>query len=675
MSDQIDFTKIEFTHPRISFSEKELKSLKKDWKNQTGPRYEFLKSKQDALIETIDNDIYYPPEGGNHNQWYQCEPCQYGLTKKGDDEHLCEKCNTTYHGQPYIGVIYRSKHVENFWRMYTASILFHLEDEIKYFDYAKKILIGYAKRYSTYEYHDNMNNKGEEASKSGGRILPQTLDEAVNMCTYIAPSFDLIYNELSKEEIKLISSDLIKPMITSIQAHSAGISNWQSWHNDGLLYGGYVLEDIDLINQSITDKENGFLFQLDHSVNEAGMWYENSWAYHNYAISALTYFLNGTNRIGISFWDHQKVKSIYEAPLKFKLSNGDLPRIGDGLESNLNNTPEFYSAAYASLPNKSKISELLPNSVTFENLYFKFIEKNAPKKELHESSLIESAGMVILRNNNNNKKLGVSLNFAEFGGFHGHFDKLSFTLHAYDQELGVDPGRSESQAYRLPIHREWYRSTFSHNTIMINSEDQEGVEAELINYANENDYSYAIIRSDKMYPGSKIIRNAVLTGNYLLLFDQINCEKESDIDWLYHNHGQITQTPENTPAELNRILGNKYINDLSKTNPRKSGLVNFKNNNTNLSVHFKTSSESILYTGNGLYRSTAHRVPMMLLSGKGTLFNFLTILEPLKSNEKSKIDQINFTDYEGYTNIQLTNNKSKEFIAINNSIISFTKES
>ena len=58
----------------------------------------------------------------------------------------------------------------------------------------------------------------------------------------------------------------------------------------------------------------------------------------------------------------------------------------------------------------------------------------------------------------------LALTFGPFGGFHGHFDKLSFVWFGKGRELGVDPGRARSQAYRLRIHREWYRATLSHKS-------------------------------------------------------------------------------------------------------------------------------------------------------------------------------------------------------------------
>ena len=72
------------------------------------------------------------------------------------------------------------------------------------------------------------------------------------------------------------------------------------------------------------------------------------------------------------------------------------------------------------------------------------------------------------------------LTFAPFGGFHGHFDKLSFVWYARGRERGVDPGRAASQAYRLPIHTQWYRATLAHNTVVVDGKSQEGAAGRLL---------------------------------------------------------------------------------------------------------------------------------------------------------------------------------------------------
>ena len=40
-------------------------------------------------------------------------------------------------------------------------------------------------------------------------------------------------------------------------------------------------------------------------------------------------------------------------------------------------------------------------------------------------------------------------------------------MFCHGRELGVDPGRARSQAYRLPIHTGWYKATVGHNAVLV----------------------------------------------------------------------------------------------------------------------------------------------------------------------------------------------------------------
>jgi len=85
--------------------------------------------------------------------------------------------------------------------------------------------------------------------------------------------------------------------------------------------------------------------------------------------------------------------------------------------------------------------------------------------------VFEDAGHAILRTRGP-AQLTAALTFGPYGGFHGHYDKLSFVFFGFGRELAVDPGRARSQAYRLPIHRNWYKATIAHNAVLVDGKSQ-----------------------------------------------------------------------------------------------------------------------------------------------------------------------------------------------------------
>ena len=63
--------------------------------------------------------------------------------------------------------------------------------------------------------------------------------------------------------------------MTTISRNDKGTSNWQSYHNAAFAAVGYALNDNSLINKSINGN-SGFIFQLQNSMQDDGIWYENS---------------------------------------------------------------------------------------------------------------------------------------------------------------------------------------------------------------------------------------------------------------------------------------------------------------------------------------------------------------------------------------------------------------
>jgi len=131
------------------------------------------------------------------------------------------------------------------------------------------------------------------------------------------------------------------------------------------------------------------------------------------------------------------------------------------------------------------------------------------------SQVFPGAGHAILRTRGESA-LTAAFTFGPYGGFHGHFDKLTFVLFGHQQELGVDPGRAASQAYRLPIHRRWYKATIGHNGVLVDGESQRPAQGRLELFAANDAYAAAAASCSAAYPGVEHNRLLVLTPTYLL---------------------------------------------------------------------------------------------------------------------------------------------------------------
>ena len=135
-------------------------------------------------------------------------------------------------------------------------------------------------------------------------------------------------------------------MLRNIDRHKAGKSNWQTWHNAAMLWGGALVHDPNWVRKAIADERNGFYYQMDASVSKEGMWYENSWGYHFYTLSALIEMAETARRLGIDLWGHERLKKMFTLPVYYAMADGMLPRFGDDVNSSVKRVGRMFEPAY-----------------------------------------------------------------------------------------------------------------------------------------------------------------------------------------------------------------------------------------------------------------------------------------------------------------------------------------
>ena len=134
---------------------------------------------------------------------------------------------------------------------------------------------------------------------------------------------------------------------------------------------------------------------------------------------------------------------MYTVALDYRMPDQTLPRLGDAVTGGI--PASRYESAYHAWRDPAMLA-LLPEDPTWEAVLFGRTETPTASAEARSSVLKEAAGHGILRADGAEGQAAAVLTFGPFGGFHGHFDKLSFAYFAMGRELGYDPGRSASQA-------------------------------------------------------------------------------------------------------------------------------------------------------------------------------------------------------------------------------------
>jgi len=255
--------------------------------------------------------------------------------------------------------------------------------------------------------------------------------------------------------------------------------------------------------------------------------------------------------------------------------------------------------------------------------------------------VFEDAGHAILRAQGP-AGLTAAMTFGPYGGFHGHYDKLSFVLFGFGKELGVDPGRAASQAYRLPIHTNWYKATISHNAVLVDGRSQKPAAGRLELFDRKDGYTAVAASCREACPGVEHKRLLFMTGTYLLVLDELHSEADHRFDWLYHNKGArvVCDQVRDSVTPAADCPGAEYIQNARQGTTDDSVRVRFEDEDVTTSLIMAGSSGTIVTTGDGVGASVDDRVPMVMVGRGGRNLRFAAVLEPVRTGDQPQVASI-----------------------------------
>ena len=506
-------------------------------------KYEWAQATLDTIRQhaekSFEGKIEYPPSTGRHSVTYVCSECKEPLKTLSPTQHQCPKCEKIYSGLPYDARPYNGQHdglARTASNLGLAALLF---DKPKYARKALDILLGYADRYDSYPLLDTRGGQ----SPSAAHISDQTLNEAIWLID-IAWAYDLVLGMGvgSEAEHKKVEDKLLRASVETIKRYRAGKSNWQSWHNAGMMAAAVALRDEELFNEVLNDPECGFYFQMKNSVGADGMWHEGSWSYHSYSVSALLKTAEAARRSGVDLYACPELKKLLEAPLQAVMPNGATPALNDGMEGSPGGWHYEVAAARWGDPLFQDVVSRMKRSGL--DALIIGVEKPKAYKNVLSSTILPASGLAILRRGDQY----VSLDFGPHGGGHGHLDKLALNYFTRGQTFAPDVGRG--WPYNLPIHQEWYKPTLSHNTVVVDETPQAQCEGSLESSDFQGDYHIVTARADDCYEGVKMRRTVAMSDKWLLDIFEVESDAEHTYDWVWHGRGAFASALCAEPYDL-----------------------------------------------------------------------------------------------------------------------------
>jgi hypothetical protein len=386
------------------------------------------------------------------------------------------------------------QHKRNYKAIYNAGTLYRLTGDKRYADFARSLLLEYARLYPTLGPHP------VARSSVKGRLFWQALNDSVWL-VYASQGYDAIRETLSAEDRRRIDEDVFRRMARFLSEENAAyfdrIHNHATWAAAGVGMTGYVLRDEALVQRALLgtkgDGRAGFLRQIDELFSPDGYYAEGLY-YQRYALGPFVIFGRAVER-------NEPQRRIFEQGggklLKAVTSlvhgsyAGCILPMNDAMKDKCLDSEEIVTGvaiAYAQTKDPTLLSVVKAQGRTLlspEGLAVSQGVADGLAKPFDYRSIALSDGsrgdlgnLVLLRSGGENGQLLVMKNTQQGQG-HGHFDRLNWLFFDNGREVVTDYGAArflnveakEGGAY-LPENDSWAQQTVAHNTLVVNGRSQ-----------------------------------------------------------------------------------------------------------------------------------------------------------------------------------------------------------
>jgi len=499
-------------------------------------------------------------------------------------EHRCPH-GDVYTGEPYDAawLVYR----HNQWGRvaWEAGLAFALTGDRRYGGLAWSVLSQYAAAY------DGFLRDGPGGSEwmLKGHAFRQALSEAI-WSTHLVRGYAclLACGGLAPSEQAMLEERLLRPMARTMErAHEEQVirrgnpeSNYTAWLNASLHLLGFVLDDIDLVARALTGP-GGFYDHVGKAILPDGVEYELSIYYHLFVLRAYAIQADVARFGGQDLWavpgncGGPALKAMADALVALAEPDGALPALNEGpyrrpaydrevCEAFLAASGAYGQAGYGRLLERA--CRDLGRRPGAEALWYRSDDSVFPAMRHADPTipwnrtpctLLPHAGYLVLRRG----FLTAWLKFGHHGGSHGHLDKLSLQQAIGDRLIAPDPG---SPPYGSRLRHAWYSATVSHNTVMVDGENQREAAGRLVAADLMAEAPWATVETTEAYPGVTLRRTITLHDGYLEDVFECDSAEPHTYTWLWH--GDLV-TPMGEPGEVEVCEGPGLAHDPARLQP------------------------------------------------------------------------------------------------------------
>ena len=620
---------------------------------------EGLRRRAGALL-AVDLEPPDEPAGLYHNYFCPDHAVELRFDPSTPRAHACPVDGRVWSGSPF----------DEAWRFganhllahgtLQAALLWRLAGDEPAADRAAAVLIGYARRYPGYPL-------GTHSSRGGGRgrATYQSLDES-NIVVPLARAYDLLRERLPAADRELIEGDLLRPAACHIRAQRFHeVHNIECWHHAALAAVGMAVGDGALVDEAI-DGAFGFRRLLRDGLAD-GLWWECSSSYHFYAAHALTTLAAAVAAARPECARAEELRGMYAAPLAISMPDGRLPATNDcwffsSLRGDVcHGVPParaLYEVAAGWFGDPSFHAVLVENyrsqpRDSMEALLYGPEEIQVAADEADGchgvtgagSVCLPAIGLTVLRERSapgSSEPAVALLKHGPSGGGHGHPDKLALSLYAAGEPVSPDLG---SPGYGVPLHRSWYRQSFSHNTVILDRRSQPPARGEMLRFEcppDGPDQVLARVRfgdpdgagdeDDDVYTGTALSRTVASAGRYFLDLFRVRSRAAQTVQWLFRMRGAL--------AWLRGTAGAGLAVDLPHVSVRESGIAPgaaaalWRTAGGWVALHLPDEAGGSVAVGDAPFNPASERTDLLVRTRRGRTADFLTVIEVGRPGEE-----------------------------------------
>ncbi|WP_415916868.1 oligoalginate lyase [Xanthomonas arboricola] len=469
------------------------------------------------------------------------------------------------------------QHKRNYQAIQAAGALYRLTGDRAYADYARDVLLAYARLYPTLGAHPA--GRGQVP----GRLFWQSLNDSVWL-VYASQGYDAIRDTLSAQDRATIDRDVFARMAHFLCDESADnfdkIHNHATWAVAAVGMTGYVLRDQALVDKALRgsrrDGKAGFLAQVDQLFSPDGYYAEGPY-YQRYALAPFVLFANTIERNQPQQRIFQRRDGVLLKAVNSLVQSsygGYFFPINDAILDKGLDTEELVAGigiAYAqthdaqllSIAQRQRRVLLTPEGLAVATALAQ--DRAQPfafgSVLLRDGAQGDQGALAILRRGGEDGQTLVMKNTSQGMG-HGHFDKLNWLFYDNGQRVVTDYGaarflnvEAKAGGIYLPENTSWAKQTVAHNTLVVNETShfngdwkvgEQHAPTQLL-FASTADTQIVSARMQQAYDGVSFTRTQALLSHPQLPLPvvvdllRVNASAPARYDLPLHFNGQIMQ--------------------------------------------------------------------------------------------------------------------------------------